>query len=193
MASFDLIKQPNLSNGISAAEKRTKLSTQGPPQVCGCVQARTRPFLCTSSAAGGTYLMGAPGCRQRRSNHVHTRGALLDFLFSKSGKLGFHGALSDLHLPVFILFYGHMPFISFSKLVVGYDLRSIARGTHGTPFLGYAVLVVPRRRTECVPSCGLESCQRMAEEEAAHSSINAWKLRAARSSYTFSEVARDHL
>lgn len=62
MAVFDLKNCPNLSNGISAAEKRTKLSTQGAPQVCGCVRARTLPFFI---GAGPLTVRGGAGASGR--------------------------------------------------------------------------------------------------------------------------------
>lgn len=65
MAAFDLIKQPHLSSDIYAAEKRTKLSTQGTPQVCGCVQACAQPFFIRVGpllhvSVAGTHTAGRP-------------------------------------------------------------------------------------------------------------------------------------
>lgn len=109
MASFDLIKQPNLSNGICAAEKRTKLSTQGTPQVCGCVQACTLLVAIhagpLAACAAGRIPPGGPDAGGRAGIENNSRGAPLDFFFFQSRKPRFNGALFDLHLPVFILFH----------------------------------------------------------------------------------------
>lgn len=95
MAVFDLLKSPSLSDGISAAEQRTKLSTQGALQMCGGAQALTLPFFIAPAALarlGGRATSRGGGGRQTQMEAVglskEQRGPFGPFLFLKGGGSG---------------------------------------------------------------------------------------------------------
>lgn len=109
MASFDPIKQPNLSNGICAAEKRTKLSTQGTPQVCSCVQACTLPVAIHAGRlaawAAGAYLREAQTQAAALESGTIAEGHLWTFSSFKVGSRGLMEHFLIFTYLFFILFH----------------------------------------------------------------------------------------
>lgn len=106
MAVFDLTKEPNASNSISAAEGRTKLGTQGAPPVCGGVRARTGPSSLARGLCGpGTHLREAPASEGGCGVSTLAGGCLWLFPSLKAGSRGLGERLLIFPSSFFILFY----------------------------------------------------------------------------------------